>query len=368
MRKKVSVTISSILSALHRTRSDEFSAFLGFDACIDNIVRVVREKDGINKTVYFTDSRKFGEYLMSMADKSCGIELETRISKAGGNMVITANALGNLGVKVDCMGTFGLPDILPFFRSVSPNCTLHTVAETITATALEFDNNKVILFDPGPYKELNWTTIKSVIGTEQIKELISGKQLISFLNWSEIENSSGIWLGILEEILPLVMGSSDKRIFFTDLSDCSRKTRNEIRYVFEILAKFRHYFKVILSLNHNEAELVAAALDVSYKVMGDKFIRDLYELTNADILVIHRIDNAVAYDGKEVEKCETFLFSNPAVLTGGGDNFNAGFCFGQLMGSDLLCSTIIANAVAGYYVKTGISPSVEDLINFFQEL
>jgi hypothetical protein len=37
------------------------------------------------------------------------------------------------------------------------------------------------------------------------------------------------------------------------------------------------------------------------------------------------------------------------------------------MGFDLLSSVVIANAVAGYYVKTGISPSVEDLINFFQE-
>ena len=58
------------------------------------------------------------------------------------------------------------------------------------------------MFDPGPYNSLTWDDIKNLLGIEKIRELISGKQLVSFVNWSEIENSSQIWKGVLVEILP----------------------------------------------------------------------------------------------------------------------------------------------------------------------
>ena len=105
-----------LFPGLIRSRDLNHNAFLGFDACIDNLVRIVRDKEGNEISSFFSDSSEFGEFLISMDNKSCGVELQTKLSKIGGNMVITANALGNLGVNVDCAGTFGLPDILPVFR------------------------------------------------------------------------------------------------------------------------------------------------------------------------------------------------------------------------------------------------------------
>ena len=226
-RKRLDI-IPSIVSVLYSERNSGESAFLGFDACIDNIVRVVSEKKEYRDPLFFETSRQFAEYIISRENKSCGIELVTRVSKLGGNMVITANALGNLGIRAECAGTFGLPDILPFFRSVSSNCTLHTIGDTITATALEFNNTKVILFDPGPYNNLNWNSIREILGKEKLREMIKGKELISFLNWSEIDRSSEIWEGFLDEILPFCISTESQKIFFTDLSDCSRRTQKEI--------------------------------------------------------------------------------------------------------------------------------------------
>ncbi len=51
-------------------------------------------------------------------------------------------------------------------------------------------------------------------------------------------------------------------------------------------------------------------------------------------------------------------------FTGGGDNFNAGFCYAQLNKLDLYQSLLVANAVSGYYVKTGISLNAEQLKDF----
>jgi len=367
VNKRIIDAIPEIVFQLSHNEIIDASAFLGFDACIDHIVRVVKDKKENSDTGFYTESRQLGEFLINLDNNSCGIELQTKLSKIGGNMVITGNALGNLSVRVDCVGTFGLPDILPVFRTMSANCTLHSVGDTISATALEFIDSKVIMFDPCPYNKLNWEEIKDLLGIDRIKHLFSGKQLIAFLNWSEIENSSNIWQGVLDEILPSLSPLTKSQYFFTDFSDCSRRSKKEIQFAIDLLGRFRNYFKVIISLNQNEADLIARALDLPTISSDEEFIKSIFLASNADVLIIHRIKDALAYDGNGFEKCDTFFCKEPTILTGGGDNFNAGFCYSLFHDFDLFQSLIIANSVSGYYVKTGISPDVDNLIDFLKQ-
>jgi hypothetical protein len=220
------------------------------------------------------------------------------------------------------------------------------------------------MFDPGPYNHLTWQSIKDLLGIERIKKLLSGKQLVSFLNWSEIENSSTIWEGVIDEILPSIEHSGQKPYFFSDFSDCSRRSKTDIQNAIKLLGRFRNYFSVTLSLNQNEAELVSGALNVDPSLSDEEFVKLLFNACSVDTLVIHRTNDAIAYDGVSYEKCDTFFCDNPKILTGGGDNFNAGFCFGLLNDFSLNKSLIIANAVSGLYVEKGVSPVVHDLIEF----
>ena len=367
MNERIINAIAEIIAKLKQNKTVNANAVMGFDACIDNIVKVVKGQKDNSCSVYFSSSKEFGEFLIDLENRSSGVEFHTELSKAGGNMVITANALGSLGINIDCIGTFGLPEILPVFRTISGNCSLNTVGDTITATALEFKDSKVIMFDPGPYNELSWQSIKDILGLERIIHLFSAKQLVSFLNWSEIENTSQIWEGILDEILPSVVKTGPKPYFLTDFSDCSRRSKNEIQFAISLLGRFRDYFKVILSLNSNEAKLIALALDLSPDCPDEEFIRSVFGAANSDIVIIHRTEDALAYDGMIFEKCSTFFCKEPKILTGGGDNFNAGFCYSILRNFDLFQSLIIANAVSGYYVRTAISPDVENLIDFLKQ-
>lgn len=364
VNKKIKASIPDIVFHLNQAKHVDRDAFLGFDACIDILVRVVKEKKENEITGFFSESSEFGEFLLNLNNKSCGVELQTKLSKPGGNMVIMSNALGKLGVKAECVGTFGLPDILPVFRSLSTNCSLHTIGDTISATALEFNTSKVITFDPGPYNNLSWQGIKDQIGVDKLKELTSGKQLISFVNWSEIDNSTAIWRGFLEEIIPETILAGAKPFFFTDFSDCSRKSVGELQAAIELLGRFRKCFNVILSLNQNEADLISKALGMKGNNSDEEFVRKLYQVLNSDVLIIHRTKDALAYDGKIYEVCDTFYCKDPKILTGGGDNFNAGFCYTLFNGFSLFQSLLVANAVSGSYVKTGISPDVEHLKEF----
>ena len=367
MNKKVIDAIPGIIAGLDHIGISNKTAFLGFDACIDNIARVVKDRSENDVTDFFSDSEQLGEFLLKLDNKSCGLELQTKLSKIGGNMVITGNALGNLGIEVECVGTFGYPEILPVFRTMSANCSLHTIGDTITATALEFNNSKVIMFDPGPYNNLTWKGIKDLLGANRIGEMITGKQLISFVNWSEIENSNQIWKGILDDILPVADPKEPKPFFFTDFSDCSRKSKKEIQSAVDLLGRFRNYFKVNLSLNQNEASLIARALDLNDHLSDEEFIKSVFRVCNTDALVIHRVNDAIAYDGVSFEQCDTFFCKEPTILTGGGDNFNAGYCYSLFKDFNLFQSLLLANAVSGSYVKTGISPDVDDLIKFLKQ-
>jgi sugar/nucleoside kinase (ribokinase family) len=357
--------IAEIVAKLKQNKTANANAVLGFDACIDNIVKVVKGQKDNGCSVYFSSSKEFGEFLTDLENRSSGVEFHTKLSKLGGNMVIMANALGNLGISIDCIGTFGLPEILPVFRTMSGNCSLNTVGDTITATALEFNDSKVIMFDPGPYNKLSWEGIKEILGFEKLIQSFSAKQLVSFLNWSEIENTSQIWEGVLDEILPAIVQTGPKPFFFTDFSDCSRRSKSEIQLAISLLGRFRDYFKVILSLNRNEAKLIAAALELSTDCSDEEFTISVFGAANSDIVIIHRTEDALAYDGMIFEKCSTFFCKEPKILTGGGDNFNAGFCYSAVRNFDLFQSLIIANAVSGYYVRTAVSPDVENLIDFF---
>jgi len=55
------------------------------------------------------------------------------------------------------------------------------------------------------------------------------------------------------------------------------------------------------------------------------------------------------------------------ILTGGGDNFNAGYCYAMLHDLNHFQSLVVANAVSGSYVETGISPDVDNLIKFLKK-
>ncbi|NJK87326.1 MAG: hypothetical protein HC906_16425 [Bacteroidales bacterium] len=198
-----------------------FSATVGFDACIDNIVKVIKQKNDADDIRYYNGIREFGEFISSKENKSCGLDLRTQVSKPGGNMTIASNALGCLGIKTTCIGTFGTPDVLPIFKSVSPNCELVTVGETVVTTALEFDDGKIMMCDLKPYENLNWQGLKDKVGLDSLIHFFQNKQLISFLNWSEIDQSTSIWQGFIDEILPVFQPQNDKPIFFCDLSDCS---------------------------------------------------------------------------------------------------------------------------------------------------
>jgi len=364
MKKKIHGVIENLEESL-RQYDSETTATIGFDGFIDYIVRVVKSKKSKHENVFFKGINEFGAYISEKSGKSCSIEIIGQMTKTGGNMPIMATALGRLGTRVNCIGALGLPDIRREFAGMrADGCALYSIAEPGITTALEFDDGKVMLADMTALDKISWEGIKSAIGEGVLSELYEKSTLIGLVNWSEIENSTEIWEGVLYEILPCLKHRPGRILFF-DLADCSKRQGKDIEKVLHLIEKFSAYGRVVLGMNENESRLAYYALtgnsgNESLERVGS----GIYKKLNIDTLVIHPVDGSFAWNKDGDHYACNFHIRRPKLSTGGGDNFNAGFCWAMLMGLDITSSLIIANAISGFYVKNGYCGRREDIMDF----
>jgi len=54
----------------------------------------------------------------------------------------------------------------------------------------------------------------------------------------------------------------------------------------------------------------------------------------------------------------------PKITTGAGDHFNSGFVTGRLIGLSPVAALTLAAATSGFYVRTAVSPSLDELAEF----
>ena len=85
---------------------------------------------------------------------------------------------------------------------------------------------------------------------------------------------------------------------------------------------------------------------------------------NIYCLVVHPVKEAAAVCNGEYYHTLGPFEPNPKLTTGAGDNFNAGFCFGQVLGLSPKESLILGTATSGYYVRNAESPNFENVIEF----
>ena len=147
-----------------------------------------------------------------------------------------------------------------------------------------------------------------------------------------------------------------------------RSQQVDIKKALNIIKEFASYYKVILGMNENEARLIYNCIsegkdNVNLDEMGDI----IYDTLNIDEIVIHPISYSMAWNKNGRHRIDNLFIEKPKISTGGGDNFNAGFCTGQLLGFDLESSMIIGNALSGFYIKNGISAKTPELIQFLIE-
>ena len=375
---------------LYRDGCRRFSVVSGFDGFIDRIFRVVETRqDSENYTTYRNISG-FADRIRAAAGLSADIELILQEERLGGNAPIMANALSGYGICTTCIGTMGYPDVNSLFNIMQDSCNILSIGEPAVTQAFEFNDGKLMFADLSPFNGLDWDRLKSLIDFDLLSSLFCNSDLIALTNWSLIQGMSDIWEGLSQELLgQRPEGSPNTKVFF-DLADPSKRTTEDIMKVLDIISGFSGHSEVTLGLNENEARCIYSAIKKTkagavnpgmgingYVNLGagiegykDRDQEDLlyiaetiYEHMSISALVVHPLDRCIGICGAGVYEKKGHIVEKPVVTTGGGDNFNAGFCLGWLLGMNMPECMILAMAASRLYVKNGVNPTIDKLIN-----
>ena len=287
---------------------EEVPVFIGLDGYIDKIQKVVQAQDGQSRSYYPTIDT-FAKRIERAAGLSAQLELVSQEVKLGGNAPIMAHALASLGVLNYCLGNFGSPVIDPLFEQIHSQSKLISLGAPAETNALEFDDGKLILSEVSPFQTIDWNFVKETVGMANLTRYCNSTKFIALVDWCN---------------LPLA-------------TDARRQAKTiEIQ---------------------------------TGKSAGDELNEVclfIYEHTNLTNLLVHPLNRSIIVSPQGIQAIPGQVVAKPRISTGGGDNLNAGFCFGQLAGYSLEDSALLGMATSGAYVQNGKSPSRSELIFYLQ--
>ena len=368
MNENIINDINSLINLLKNHQNTNIKAVLGFDGFVDQILHVVKTRTDANNYVMMETLKEFGEFISKAAGLSANIEFVPIQNKLGGNGPIMSNALSNYNLDVTYIGAVGEYSINPVFNEMSKKSTIINISNPGLTDAVEFLDGKLMIGKRECLKDVNWSKLKEKVGVKKLTSLLSDAQLVGLENWTMLPYMTEVWNGLIDEIIPNISNNHDKYIFF-DLADPENRLKNDILEALSVIKKFSNKFKVILGLNEKEAYEIGEVLDISStadKLPLDTLVKSIAQKLDIYCLVVHPIKEAYAVcDGKLYHTIGPYE-PNPKLTTGAGDNFNAGFCFGQVLGLSVQLSLLLGVATSGYYVRNSKSPTLEDIINFLE--
>lgn len=359
------------LQQLLRERADlcaSMPVVLGFDGTVDHLYGVVDQREGPgDQWTPIPDISALGSRISAFAGRSANLELVPKIRKIGGNGPIMAGALAASGMPVDYIGPLGDPKIDEAYEEFDNKVRVHSIGQPAATHALEFGDGKIMLAVIQSYDEVNAERLMVTPGKETLIDLINQARLIGLLNWTCLPYMDGILDFYTQELLP-ALGENRERLFFFDLADPAKHILEAVAGVLARISGFERFGRVALGLNHSEACQAARALGLDEPAEERTALmacaKQLRERLGISIVMIHPREFAVAATTNEAVCATGPVYAKPVVTTGAGDHLNAGFCLGLLMELPLEQCVRLGALFSGYYVSSGKSPSLSDIIDY----
>lgn len=346
-------------------------ALVGFDGFIDTICDVVDTRSSATDYQRVATLQAFGERIAAAAGKSTNVEIVPTLVKLGGNGPIMANALTALGVPLTYCGMTGFPNTHPVFEEFSSRARLLPISEPALTDAYEFDDGKLIVGKHATVAQVSHANIIERVGEVAWRAAWESAGFVAMVNWTMLPYMTELWKQIQADF----PASEARKTLFFDLADPEKRSAADIAEALEVIAAFQANHDVVLGLNEKEAIHVGEVLNIETPLGGVLTPETAMELAAAirarlelGVVVVHPTRFAAAAGADSAAAVEGPWTPNPKISTGAGDHFNAGFCFGQLLGANLGQSLQMGVGTSGFYVRNAQSPSRHDLTTFLETL
>ncbi len=345
-------------------------AMVGFDGFVDEIIHVVDKRESAEKYTRLETMTEYAARLASAAGKSCNMEWVVQQTKLGGNGPIMANALGAGGVHLTYIGALGHPRPHPVFAHIADYGQVHSIVGPAVSYAVEFLDAKVMYGKMDTLREITLENIIAHVGEEQLKTLLTKSDLIAFVNWCMTPYLSDIWRELQEKVLPACDFEGKRPMLFFDLADPEKRLAKDIEEALELIGNFRGHYQVVLGVNEREAQQVCDILggpsEGGNAGKAQAMALHLQQSLDIHAAVVHPTAYAAAATGGKTFCVPGPYTPAPKLTTGAGDNFNAGFCLGQLLGLDIEQSLVTGVCASGFYVRNERSGSTGEIQAFIK--
>ncbi len=331
---------------------------VGFDGFVDYLIHPVKTRKDEKTCEYFPTIDQFGEKITSLAGRSGNIELIMEKTDFGGCGPHYANGLANMGIGCTCVGAMGYPEKNSVFN-LNPNCKTISISEPGYSYLFEFGDGKVIMSDIEKISQLRWSDLIERISVDELVEIFDDADIITLVNWSYLVHFHEIYEKFLETVMPRLK-KRDRKIYI-DIADCAKRQPEEIKAGLKMFGRYSQFAPTYLGLNKSEAMVMHSILCEGEYNGSLPTARAIKEFSGINTVVIHPVDSSAAvYDGGEIEVAG-ILCEKPKKTTGGGDNFNSGFCAGLLGDLDIKSCLISGMTTSYLYVKNGGCNSFDDI-------
>ena len=356
---------------LPNKKPSQLKMLLGFDGFVDEIIHVVDKRLDSETFTRVDTISQLAERIDKASGLSTNIELVSTLQKIGGNGPIMANALAVNHPELTYIGALGYPTVDAVFAPMKASMDLYTIAINGHTDALEFDDGKLMLGKMSSLRDVTYERLIEVVGRDKLIALLSETNLFTAVNWSMLPNMTDVFRQLLTDVLPQLPKREKKPYLFIDLADPEKRENAEIKEMLDLLKEFRPYFFVVLGLNKKEAFDVADVLELfdhsslqKMQVSLEDLNQELYDYLNIDAVVIHPVDRSCCVvDGTFYEEEGPYI-AKPKLSTGAGDNFNAGFVLGLMLGLSPDQALLTGMGTSGFYVRNARSPKFKELTSF----
>lgn len=343
---------------------------MGFDGFTDEILSCVKTRSDATSFEPFKTISDFATNIKEAENKSTNFELVVKQKKIGGNGPILANALASAGFAPTLIGALGIPEIEPIFYPLVEKCKkVLSIAPSGHTDAIEFADGKIMFGKHQSILEIDETLLRKHIHAATLRTIFDETDIFASVNWTMLLGMTQIWKYLAEHILPKI--SKKTRHLFIDLADPAKRSEEDLKEAIATLKILQNYYTTTLGLNESEALRIARLYDSQWMAPKSKeqliTTCKLIEFnTGFDQIVIHTTKQAAATSNEDHAVVDGPFCKNPFLTTGGGDNFNAGFLVGQALELSLQESLLLGVATSGFYVRTGNSPTLQELVSFLR--
>jgi hypothetical protein len=354
---------ASVVQKLLSADLSSHAVVVGFDAFIDQNVRIVGHRTGPKECTLIPTMAEFGKWATRSSGRSGGREYLVEEVAPGGCSLNLGEGLAGLGLPVDAFIGIGEPAHEVFAGLSGRFRSLQSLGMGPGRSfVLQFDDGKLIL---GNFEELVRVTpdfLRPRIAASDYAARCASADAIVFTCWSVYPHMTACWHYLMEEVLA---GLTTRPQLFFDIADPCQRTDDDMRGLLAALKKWETIGPVTLSVNENEADLLAHAAGLE-KAPAESTLESrtlhLHKVLGISRVVLHSVRAAASTGPEGSNEVPVLYCPNPVKTVGAGDRFNAGFLAGLLLGWPDSHCLALGNACSGFFVRTGRSATVSGLV------